>query len=157
GDELMAMWGAPQDQPDHAVRACEAARAMLALLPQLNRTWEKVLGGPMAVHIGINSGKAHVGSIGTARKYKYGPLGNTVNLASRVQGATRYLNVPLLVTAWTRGYLGDRFPLRRLCQVRVKNIAEPVELFEVAATEGPEWGARARRYEEALELFERGD
>ena len=87
----------------------------------------------MAFGIGINTGMARVGNMGSRHKFKYGPLGNTVNLASRVQGATKYLRSPILITGSTNRQIGEGFLVRRLCQVRVVNIVEPVELHELAA------------------------
>src|SRR5205085_5054333 len=95
-------------------------------------TWAPIIKEPLALGIGINSGVARVGNIGTPRKFKYGCLGNTVNLASRVQGATKYLKVPVLITENTRAKLDSSFLCRRLGSVAVVNIAEPVALHELA-------------------------
>lgn len=154
GDELIAMWGAPESQPDHAVRACRAAIGMLTRLSDLNARWGETLGGPMSVGIGINTGVARVGNTGSRRKFKYGPLGNTVNLASRVQGATKYLKTKLLVTGTTRARLGTEFATRRVGKVRVINIAEPVELFELVIAGQAAWELLRDSYEEALTEFE---
>jgi adenylate cyclase len=155
GDELMAMWGAPADQPDQARLAASAALDMLAQLPALTQRWAAELGGPMEFGIGINTGTARVGNTGTQRKFKYGPLGNTVNLASRVQGATKYLKAPLLVTRETHARLGGSLAARRVCPVRVVNIAEPVDLYELASSNRPGWAALSAGYEESLDRFER--
>jgi adenylate cyclase len=154
GDELMAMWGAPEEQPDHAQRACRAALAMRARLPSLNARWQPVLHEEMDVGIGVNSGVARVGDIGSALKFKYGVLGNTVNLCSRVQGATKYLKTPALVTEATRSQLGPEFALRRLGRVRVVNIVDPVTLYELAGAPAPAWERLRQTYEEALASFE---
>ncbi len=157
GDELMAMWGAPLAQPDHAERACRAALAMWRALPELNARWASKLGGSFELGIGINTGVARVGNTGTHRKFKYGPLGSTVNVASRVQGATRYLRTGMIITADTQRRLGGGFSTRRLCKVRVVNIAEPVELFELRADPDNGWLALARKYEQGLKWFESRD
>ena len=157
GDELMAMWGAPDDQPDQAARACRAALDMVACLPELNARWEKTLGQAFSFGIGINSGPAHVGNTGSAVKFKYGPLGNTVNLASRVQGATKYLKCQLLVTGATKAQLRADFRTRRLCWVRVINIKDPVELFELAGADRLGWDTLRTGYEAALAAFQEGD
>jgi adenylate cyclase len=133
-DELVAMWGAPAPQPDHAERAARAARAFCAAVPGLNERWGPTVGEAMDLGVGLNSGVAQVGNTGSRFKFKYGPLGNTVNLASRVQGLTKYLKCRLLVTAATRSRLGPAFAARRVCRARVVNIAEPVDLYEVEAT-----------------------
>ena len=98
GDELMAMWGAPAPQADHAELACFAARQMLESLADVNARWQAELGGPVRLGIGLNSGVARVGNTGSRQKFKYGPLGDVVNVASRVQGATKYLGADCLIT-----------------------------------------------------------
>jgi adenylate cyclase len=154
GDELIAMWGAPAEQPEHPALACRAALDMLEQLPKLNDRWRPVLSEPTDLGIGINTGVARVGNIGTPRKFKYGPLGNAVNLASRVQGATKYLKSRLLITEATQGRLGDAFLTRRLGRVRVVNIAEPVGLYELMCPERPDSPAVKEAYEKALAEFE---
>jgi adenylate cyclase len=156
GDELMAMWGAPEQQRDHASRACRAALAMLEQIPDLNQRWQSVLGEPIALGIGINSGWARVGNTGSRHKFKYGPLGHPVNLASRVQGATKYFRSALLVTEFTRAHLNEDFDTRRLCKVRVVNIGQPVDLYEVVPQRPPGWLSTRERYEQALAEFEQG-
>jgi adenylate cyclase len=128
---------------------------MAEALPELNKAWAPKVGEEFGLSIGINSGIARVGNTGTHRKFKYGPLGSTVNLASRVQGATKYLKSGTIVTAATQQRLGDEFSTRRLCKVRVVNIPEPVELFELRSTADRRQAAFDKRYEMALSEFER--
>jgi len=157
GDELMAMWGAPNEQPDHAELACRAGMEILAQLPAISKKWEPVVGAETAVGIGINTGEALVGNIGTHRKFKYGPLGTTVNLASRVQGATRFLKTPFLITGDTARQLPSDFKTRRLCKVRVQNISAPIDLHEPERADATNsWKALAADYEKALTLLECG-
>ena len=140
------MWNAPVAQPDHAARACRAALAMIGELPGLNERWAGRIGAPLALGIGVNTGAALVGNTGSRRRLKYGPLGNTVNLASRVEGATKQLGVPVLITGGTRGRLAAPFATRRLCRVRVVGIDAPVELFELhGETATPTLAGRPRR------------
>ncbi len=155
GDELMAMWGAPSEQPDQALLACRAAAAMLNTLPLLNERWQLRMGKPFRIGVGINTGTARVGNIGSHRKMKYGPLGSTVNMASRVQGMTKYLKSEILITAATRARLNSEFMTRRLCQVRVVNITTPVELFELRPQAENTWKTLQQSYEEALQEFEK--
>lgn len=158
GDGLMAMWNAPADQPEHAVKACRAALAMLAELPRMDADWKDRLGVPLRLGIGLNTGRALCGNTGSKQKFKYGPLGHAVNLASRVEGATKQLGVPVLITGSTWAQLGNAFATRRLCRVRVVGINEPVDLYELAAESAPpEWQARRDSYEAALSLFEAGN
>lgn len=154
GDELMAMWGAPVEYSDHAALACRAAIDMLALLPALDRRWRDQLGEEMGLGVGVNSGVARVGNTGTHRKFKYSPLGNAVNLASRVQGVTKQVKTPLLITGATAAGLDDSFAIRRLGRARVVNISEPVELYELAPRIDATWQSLKDHYEEALRAYE---
>jgi adenylate cyclase len=154
GDQLLAMWGAPVEQPDHAQLACRAALDMLGRLPGLDERWRQTLGEPLCVGIGVNTGVACVGNVGSRRKFKYGPQGHTVNVASRVEGASKHLRAGLLVTGETYARLGEGFLGRRLGWVRVVNIGEPVELYELAQPGRPEWPRLQAGYEAALAAFE---
>lgn len=157
GDELMSMWGAPTPQPDHAALACRAARAIVTALPGLDERWSATIGGPLKVGIGINSAVARVGNTGSTRKFKYGPLGNGVNIASRVRGATKMLRVDTLLTGSTRRQLPPAVLVRRVCTAQVVNIAEPLELFELDCGRCPGAGELFPAYEEALAAFEATD
>jgi adenylate cyclase len=157
GDALEAIWGAPLDVANHAEQACRAALHMRAVLPELNSRWKSRLGEATDVAIGINTGRAQVGNIGSRRKFKYGAFGTTVNLASRVQGATKHVGVSLLATKSVVERLPDSFARRRLCTVRTVNIEQPVELFELVAEANTAWAELKTQYETALGSFERGD
>ena len=157
GDELIAMWGAPKTQPDHAARACRCALDMMAKLPELDQRWQAVLQEPLAVGIGVNSGAARVGNTGSQRKFKYGPHGTTVNLASRVQGATKYLKTSILITGATQQALDPSLQTRCLARVRVVNIAEPVALYELAVPGRTTWLTLQQDYQQALTEFDRKD
>jgi adenylate cyclase len=157
GDALMAMWGAPEAQPDHAARACRAALDMLSAVPDLNRRWQGVLGEPFELSIGVNTGPAQVGNVGSKQKFKYGGLGNTINLASRVQGVTKQLRCRLLITHETRAQLDDTFSLRRLGRFQVVNISTPIDLYELALPGRAGWDVVRPEYGRALDLFEAGE
>ena len=157
GDELMAMWGAPQSQDDHANLACRAGLDMLDVLPKLNSRWESVVQEPMDLGIGINSGRVRAGNAGSKRKFKYSPLGNAVNLASRVQGATKYLKTRFLITGQTADLLNDSFLKRELCSVQVVNIEEPVRLFGLGREDKIEAAQLTEEYRQALHEFEAGE
>ena len=154
GDELMAMWGAPKAEPDQARLACRAALAMIGKVPWLNEKWREILGEEMDLGVGVNTGIARVGNTGSKHKFKYGPLGDTVNLASRIQGATKFLKTRLLVTGATREKLGDGFQVRRIGKVEVINIKEPVQLYELAPDDHPDMQSWRDSYETALACFE---
>jgi adenylate cyclase len=158
GDGLLAMWNAPADQPNHAALACRAAQSMLAELPGLCETWHSLVGAPLGLGIGINTGPARVGNMGSLRKFKYGPLGHSINLASRVEGATKHLGVPVLITGSTRVLLPEDFLVRRLCRARLMGMAAPTELYELSVdVPTPQWESQREAFEKALDLYESGD
>jgi adenylate cyclase len=158
GDGVMAVWNAPADQPDHAAKACRASLAMLADLPRLDASWRPKLGEPLRLGLGLNTGRALCGNIGSQLRFKYGALGHTVNLASRVEGATKHLKVPLILTGSTRQHLGDAFAARRLCKARLAGVVDAVDLYELHdGSDAPAWCARRDTYERALGLYESGD
>lgn len=156
GDSLEALWGAPLSTPDHALQACRAAIAMRRRLPALSDVWKERLGQPTEISIGINSGLAQVGNIGSRRKFKYGAFGTTVNLASRIQGATKHLGASILASQSTVQAAKGDFAFRRLAAVRTVNIADPVELYEMVPDRTPAWDDLRTRYEAAYALFEKG-
>jgi adenylate cyclase len=157
GDELMAMWGAPVPQSDHAELACLAAKQMMDTLEGVSARWESELGSPVRLGIGLNSGVARVGNTGSQQKFKYGPLGDTVNVASRTQGATRYLGADCLVTGSTLALLPPGVAARRLARVRAVNIEQSIDLYEIVAAAPADWEARCQGYEAALTALERED
>lgn len=155
GDGILAMWNAPADQPDHAAMACRAALAMQAELPALNSVWQAQTGTPIRVGVGLNTGPARVGNTGSLKRFNYAPLGHTVNLASRVEGATKHLGVPVLITGSTQALLQGTFATRRLCQARLMGIDTSVDLHELHAEFATEdWRAKRDAYENGLTLYE---
>jgi len=157
GDELSGMWGAPEACPEHAKQACRAAIAMVEQLPALNRRWQSVLEQPMALGIGIHTGVARVGNIGSTRKFKYGPLGSTVRIASHTEQATRELGTQILITQTTAAMLDDGFATRRLLNLTTSEATEAIELFELAADVPADWVEMKRCYELALDAYDKGD
>ena len=156
GDEVFAMFGAPEAKPDHADRACRAGLAMIAALSRIDERWLPTLGELTTIGVGINTGPASVGNTGSSRRFKYGALGNTVNLASRVQGVNKYLKTRALFTDSTRAALTGQVTSRKLCRVEVVNIKEPVGLNELAAGSEPGFDTLKAGYEEALAALEEG-
>ncbi len=157
GDELMAMWGAPAPQADHAELACYAARQMMESLAGINARWQAELGSAVRLGIGLNSGVARVGNTGSLQKFKYGPLGDTVNVASRVQGATKYLGADCIITGSTLKELPAGVAVRRLARVRAVNIEQAIDLYQIVAAPPADWEERCRRYGEALTALERDE
>ncbi len=131
GDELFAMWGAPEEQFDHAGRGSRAARAMILTCESLNARSMKDFGVPTRVGVGVNSGSAQVGNTGSKYKFKYGPMGDTVNIGSRIQGMTKYLKCPLLVAQETQKATKDAIA-RRVVLVQLTGVQQPRDLYELA-------------------------
>jgi adenylate cyclase len=156
GDEMMLMWGAPAPQADHAARACEAALKMAREVPKLDARWRDKIGHATKLGFGVNSGMARVGNVGFKRKFRYAPFGNTVNLASRVQGATKYFGVTVIVTEETYSQLRTPLVSRRLCRVRVVNIDHPVALYELHVDDAALDEELCQQYEAALKSYEQG-
>jgi adenylate cyclase len=154
GDGLAAMWNAPTDDPDHVQRAAQAALAMLRELPAINQAWSTALGGPIAIGIGVNTGMAQVGNAGSRRRLKYGPRGHTVNLASRIEGATKLLRVPCLVSQFAEQQLPENFFRRRICRARLTGMTEPIHLYELMGQPSDDWRRLQNQYERALLHYE---
>ena len=158
GDELMAMWGAPAEQSDHAIRACRTAHSMLAKRDLLRKRWEEITPDRFGFGIGINTGIARVGNTGSKVKFKYGPLGNVVNVASRIQGMTKKFGVSAVVSGTTEfavsNVLGDQstesFAFRKLAHVRPLGVQEVVTLYELSDRNDETWNAVRDTYEQAL-------
>jgi adenylate cyclase len=155
GDGLLAMWNAPIDQHDHPVRACKSAVAFLRDLPELSARWQAEAREPIRLGVGIHTGPALVGNTGSRVKFKYGPMGPAVNLASRLENATKAVGVSAVISRFTRDRLPSGFGTRRLGGLRVQGFADPVEVFELYPGEPtPEWRALRDVFEKALAHFE---
>ncbi len=128
GDAIMAFWGAPASQPDHAARAVSAALEMSEALEEM-RGQLGTIGAELEIGIGIHSGNAVVGLIGSNDRLDYTAIGDTVNLASRVESTTKGI-ARVLVTETTRNAAGDAFAWRDCGVHRVKGREEGVRLFE---------------------------
>ncbi|MFN0146345.1 MAG: adenylate/guanylate cyclase domain-containing protein [Dehalococcoidia bacterium] len=156
GDGLLAMWNAPADQADHPERACATAVAISRDLPALAGRWLAEAGEPLRLGIGVHSGVALVGNTGSSVKFKYGPMGPAVNLASRVENATKTLGVSPLLTAATRERLGAGFATRRLGGLYVEGVVEAFDIYELHTGEAAAgWFETRDVFERALSHFER--
>lgn len=156
GDAVMAFWGAPLPQSDHAVRGVLTALAMRERLSELNKSWQRV-GKPMVeIGVGLNTGRVIVGNMGSERRFDYTVIGDDVNLASRLEGLTKYYGVGILVSEATKKLLGDRFVTRQLDKVAVKGKKEAVKIFEVVAEVGKATDAQLdflQTFEKALQTY----
>jgi adenylate cyclase len=162
GDAIIAFFGAPLDLPDHALRACVSAITMKRIEKELNRVIaeEKLSPVPLLTRIGINSGSMVAGNMGTKNKMNYTIMGNTVNLAARLEGVNKQYGTWILASEATVKETGDSLLVRRLDRVRVVGINEPVricELLELSDNAPPELREQTELFHEALSLFEQRD
>ncbi|WP_224367216.1 CHASE2 domain-containing protein [Hyalangium versicolor] len=151
GDAIMAFWGAPVDQPDHALRACAAALGFLDTLAQLRSRWRAAGLPEVDIGVGINTGLMNVGHMGTQNRFNYTVMGDAVNLASRLEGLTKAYDTRILISAATYTQTRGRVTARRLGVVRVKGKTEPTDLYELRAM-----GAPVGPDAEAIQAFEAG-
>jgi adenylate cyclase len=129
GDAIMAFWGAPVSDPQHASQAVAAALAMQAELPKLNDRFRARGWQPIQVGIGVNTGSMSVGDMGSRLRKAYTVMGDPVNLASRLEGLTKQYGVGVIVGQATKEAVRDMV-FRELGRVRVKGKGEPVAIFE---------------------------
>jgi adenylate cyclase len=135
GDAIMAVYGAPLDDPEHCWHAARTAVRMHAALASLNRRWEAEGRGPLAMGIAVHTGPAFAGTLGAPRKKKYAVLGDTVNVTSRMEGLNRDLGTGILVSGAVLAVLRDRMVVRDRGSVSVKGRREPVEIHELLSLE----------------------
>ncbi len=146
GDAIMAFWGAPVPDPDHAQHAVSAALEMQETLVRLNAEFEEKGWPQMKIGIGLNSGTMSVGNMGSEFRKAYTVMGDAVNLASRLEGLTKQYGVGIFVSDATRNAVrGVSF--QEVDRVRVKGKHEPATIYVPLAGEAPE---SATRFEEAL-------
>ena len=155
GDAVMAFWNAPLDIADHPQKACLAALDMVSSLERLNRESRIAL----KIGIGLNTGMACVGNLGSDQRFSYSCLGDSVNLASRVEGMSKLYDVPILVTdavrARTTGLL-----FTEVDRVRVVGRQAPVTLFALVgvASDVSEWVSEVlARHDEFIAAWQAGD
>jgi adenylate cyclase len=142
GDEIVAFWGAPVPQDDHAELAIKCTLDMVRRLQELQQKWESEGRVPLYAGFGINTGEVIVGNIGAeGKKMDYTVIGDNVNLGARVEGLTRKYNTDFIITGSTldkiRGLIAEgklwRLKVRGLDMVVVKGKAEPVAIYEITS------------------------
>ena len=132
GDAVMAFWGAPYEDSRHATDACNAALAMMRRVRELQKKWEAEGKPKLDIGVGLNSGVASVGNMGSALRYGYTALGDTVNLSSRLEGLNKDYGTHVLVNESTYAAAKDAgFLFRELDVIRVKGKLEPVTIYEL--------------------------
>ena len=159
GDAIMAFWGAPLDQPDQAARACRAALRQQAALQELNRQFAGLNLPPLSMRIGLNTGDAIVGNLGSAKRFDYTVIGDTVNLASRLEGVNKFYGSHIMASEATAAECTGTVEFRELDLVAVKGKEKAIRVFEVLGLTGelePELIKRRQDFAQALELYRQG-
>jgi adenylate cyclase len=136
GDAIMALYSAPFDQPDHAERAVRTALELQQCVEAVSARWAGRGGGSLSSGVGIHTGDAVVGAIGSQQRLEFTAIGDTVNVASRLEGLTKDFGTPIIISQTTHQELGGQFQARPLGGVRVKGRDVPVEIYAVDGAEG---------------------
>ena len=131
GDAIMAIFGAPIDQPDHATRACLTALDMMTELVKLQAKWREQGLPEIDIGIGLNSGPMVVGNMGSAMRFDYTVMGDNVNLGSRLEGINKEYGTNIIISEYTLALCKTDVFVREIDAVRVKGKREPVRIFEL--------------------------
>jgi adenylate cyclase len=133
GDAILALWGNVKPLPpeEAARQAVRAALAMKARVDELQPRWQAQGFPHIAIGIGVNTGDAVVGNIGSPERLEFGVIGDSINVASRLEGLTKDYGGAILVSGRTRELLGEGFECRFLASVKVKGRAQPVDIYAV--------------------------
>jgi adenylate cyclase/guanylate cyclase len=133
GDSIVAVFGAPADDHDHAANAARAALDCCRRLAELNRDSATFRECKLAQRIGINSGEALVGNFGSRRRFNYSVMSDAVNLASRLEGANKFYGTTIIASEATVALAGDAFAWRELDSVRVKGRNQALKIYQLVA------------------------
>lgn len=131
GDAVMAFFGAPLNDPNHAVKGCLSAIRMCRRLHELRKEWIQQGLPDIQIGVGVSSGPMVVGNIGSTRRFDYSVIGDNVNLASRLEGLSKVYGVEIVIPDQTRNRLDGQFACRELDTVRVKGRETSVRIFEL--------------------------
>jgi adenylate cyclase len=136
GDAIMAIYGAPIEQTDHAIRACLTALDMIEKLCELRQGWREQGKPLITIGIGINSGLMTVGNMGSEKRFDFTVMGDHVNLGSRLEGTNKEYGTNIIISEYTYHAVKDVFVVRELDLVRVKGKKEPVKIYELVGGTG---------------------
>jgi adenylate cyclase len=155
GDAIMAFWGSPYPQPDHALRACRCAVEMIAGLEELNRKWAEQGRRQIAIGIGMNTGPVNVGNMGSDKRLAWTCMGDNVNLASRLEGMTKEYRNRVIISVFTHAQVAHEFVVREVDRIRVKGKKKPVVIYELLApiSERDTYAALLTKYNAALDVY----
>lgn len=160
GDAIIAFWNAPLDQPDHAERCVRAALRCQARLREMRPDFRETLGRDLYMRIGINTGPAVVGNMGSHSRFDYSMLGDAVNIAARLEGINKQFGTYTLISRATMEKIEGAIPSREIARVAVVGREEPIVVYEPFQPGEEEAGAeRGRRdaFAEGLGFFYAGD
>jgi adenylate cyclase len=158
GDGVLAIFGAPLPQPDHALRACCAALDMLRALDGVRGRWAN-LDPPLEVGIGINTGPMIIGNMGSSERFTYTVIGDEAHLGARLEAANKDFRTRILISEGTWREVRDRIAARELDLVRFRGLEQPIRVFEALGELplDPRAAERLRRFEVALAAWRTGD
>lgn len=141
GDAIMAVYGAPLDQPDHPLRACRTALDMIDALKKLQGKWSAEGRPVLNIGVGINSGAMVVGNMGSEMRFDYTVMGDSVNLGSRLEGINKEYGTNIVISEFTYTAVKDALLCRELDSVRVKGKKLPVKIYELVGLkeDAPQW------------------
>ncbi|HET9582857.1 MAG TPA: adenylate/guanylate cyclase domain-containing protein [Bradyrhizobium sp.] len=151
GDAIMAFWNAPLDDKDHHLNACEAALDMLERVDELNQAREQEAKEegrpfiPLNAGIGLNTGTCVVGNMGSDQRFDYSVFGDSVNLASRLEGQSKEYGFPIIVGSKTALAVKDRFAILELDFIMVKGKKEPEVIYAIAGRQDTAQSGRFQR------------
>ncbi|MCP3942568.1 MAG: adenylate/guanylate cyclase domain-containing protein [Desulfobacteraceae bacterium] len=131
GDEVEAVFGAPIHQPGHELAAIKTALAMRLRLEQLNKRLKNEGIDPIAHGVGIHTGSVLAANIGSTDRYAYSLIGDTVNLASRIQGLTKEFQTDILVSETIQSLLKDHYNFQAMPEIKVKGKSNPIRVFSL--------------------------
>ena len=151
GDAIMAFWGAPYPQTDHALRSCRAGLEMISSLQRLQAGWQSRGLPSVDIGVGINSGPMLVGNMGSKRRKNFTIMGDSVNLASRLEGINRKFGTHIIISEATFLQAKEQVVARELDLIQVKGKTQPVKVYELLAL-----AADAPKHADLVSRFERG-
>jgi adenylate cyclase len=131
GDEIMAFWGAPVELENHALNACRCAIEQMETLAKLNEKWRREGKPELNIGIGINTGDAVVGNMGSSSRMDYTLMGDNVNLGARLEGTNKVYGTNIIISEYTYEHVRDNVIVRELDLIRVKGKERPVKIYEL--------------------------
>jgi len=156
GDAIIAFWGAPLDQPDHALLCCLATIEMQNRMKEIRDRFAREDKPVLNVRMGINTGPMVVGNMGSQTRMDYTMMGDAVNLAARLEGANKYYSTYTMISHYTYDKVKDEVEVRELDTIRVVGKKEPITVYELLETRGNldrMTSSLVSRYNSALELY----